>query len=321
MSAVSGRRNTLAPASLDRSHRLLEHDVELSRLGQVTLGGLAWVLGRLAAALGADELVRAEQQLACPAVDERIGEALDVARGLPEPRMKDDRRSIRRCRRAPAPSTPTSGHGCCSSSARRSGRSRRSSRGRRRLRGREDEPAPAAQGDDLVHGHVVGHEADTLTTWASRRAGARSRGRRREAGPASAALGSARRTRGSQAALEVGQQAPPEGERGRRRRLRGHPDTPRVLVVITDDHGGRQHREHDDDEGRAADHDPEHGLAHGASVPALPESRLRAKAQAEHGAAVRRVLGRDDTSVRARHLFDDREPEPRAGQLRAAVAR
>src|SRR4249919_1304639 len=65
------------------------------------------------------------------------------------------------------------------------------------LRGREDEPAPAAQGDDLVHGHVVGHEADTLTTWASRRAGARSRGTRREAGPASATLGSARRTRGS----------------------------------------------------------------------------------------------------------------------------
>src|SRR5206468_11913526 len=52
---------------------------------------LARLLARFAAARGFVQLVGAEAQLARTAVDERIAEALDVAGGLPDPRIEDDR--------------------------------------------------------------------------------------------------------------------------------------------------------------------------------------------------------------------------------------
>ena len=112
----------------------LEHEVELARLGQVALRRLAGPLLRPLAALRARlELVGAEAELAGAAVDERVGEARDVAGGLPDLRVEDDRRvERRRCRRAPAPSPRASARGCCPSAGRRSARSRRSSRARRR---------------------------------------------------------------------------------------------------------------------------------------------------------------------------------------------
>src|SRR5262249_51222283 len=76
---------------LERADVRLEHQVELTRFGEVALLPLARVLARLAAALGVLELVRAEAQLARAAVDERIAEALDVAGRLPDARVQDHR--------------------------------------------------------------------------------------------------------------------------------------------------------------------------------------------------------------------------------------
>src|SRR5581483_2827904 len=76
---------------LDRADRRLEHQVEVARLGEVALGRLARPLGRLAPALGLVELVGPETQLACAAVDERIGEAGQVPARLPRPGVLDDR--------------------------------------------------------------------------------------------------------------------------------------------------------------------------------------------------------------------------------------
>ena len=64
----------------------LEHEVELARLGEVAVGRLAGPLARLAAAARELELVGAEAELARAAVDERVGEAGDVARCLPDAR-------------------------------------------------------------------------------------------------------------------------------------------------------------------------------------------------------------------------------------------
>src|SRR5437763_11770988 len=70
---------------LHRSDRGLEHQVEVARVGQVALRRLARVLGRLAAARGLVEMVRAEAELARATVDERIREAREVATRLPGP--------------------------------------------------------------------------------------------------------------------------------------------------------------------------------------------------------------------------------------------
>jgi hypothetical protein len=70
----------------------LEHEIELTRLGEVALLGLARVLGGLAPAGRLVELVGAEAQLAGLAVDQRVGEPLEMARGLPDARVLDDRR-------------------------------------------------------------------------------------------------------------------------------------------------------------------------------------------------------------------------------------
>ena len=70
----------------------LEHQVELAGVGEIAVGALARALRRLLAALGVLELVGAKAQLAGLAVDHRVGEAGEVARGLPDPRVLDDRR-------------------------------------------------------------------------------------------------------------------------------------------------------------------------------------------------------------------------------------
>src|SRR6266566_339072 len=57
---------------LDRAERRRQHQVELARLGQVTVGRLARMLARLAAALGILELVGSEAELARPAVHEWV---------------------------------------------------------------------------------------------------------------------------------------------------------------------------------------------------------------------------------------------------------
>ena len=72
------------PRLLDGPDARLEHEVELARLGEVAVGGLARALAGLSAALLVVEVVGAEALLAGPAVDERVGEASDVARGLPD---------------------------------------------------------------------------------------------------------------------------------------------------------------------------------------------------------------------------------------------
>ena len=77
---------------LHGSNRRLEHQVELARLRQVTLGRLARALRRLAPASGVLELVGAETELAGAAVDERIGEARQMPARLPCARVLDDRR-------------------------------------------------------------------------------------------------------------------------------------------------------------------------------------------------------------------------------------
>ena len=81
---------------LERADARLEHEVEVARLGQVAVGRLAGPLRRpLAAAdllvLGIGEVVGAEALLAGPAVDQRVAEAADVAGGLPDVRVEDDR--------------------------------------------------------------------------------------------------------------------------------------------------------------------------------------------------------------------------------------
>ena len=81
--AVSGRRIDLRRVLADRAHEGLEHQVELARLGEVALGVLAGMHGGLSPAFGVLELVRPEAKLAGAAIDHRVGEALQVARGLP----------------------------------------------------------------------------------------------------------------------------------------------------------------------------------------------------------------------------------------------
>ena len=76
---------------LDRADRRLEHQVEVARLGQRALVAFAGVHRRFASALELLQMVRAEALPARAAVDERVGEAFEVARGLPHARMLEDR--------------------------------------------------------------------------------------------------------------------------------------------------------------------------------------------------------------------------------------
>src|SRR5439155_6804912 len=79
------------PGLLDGPDRRLEHQVERARLGQVALLEFAGVLGRLERALQLAEMVLAKAVLAGAAVDQRIGEAGEVAARLPDARVLDDR--------------------------------------------------------------------------------------------------------------------------------------------------------------------------------------------------------------------------------------
>ncbi len=75
---------------LDGPHEGLEHQVELPRLGELA-AALAGMAGRQDAAALLGEVVGAEAHLALLAVDERVGEAGDVPRRLPDARVHQDR--------------------------------------------------------------------------------------------------------------------------------------------------------------------------------------------------------------------------------------
>ena len=163
-------------AEVDRDARLLhradarlEHEVEVARLGQVAVGRLAGPLARPLAALRVLEVVGAEALLAELAVDERVGEAADVAGRLPDLRVEDDRRverddvvALLHHRRQPALlDVVLEQHAVVAVVV---GRAEPAVD----LRRREDEPAPLAERDDLVHRDGVGH-AVTLPTRDGRR--------------------------------------------------------------------------------------------------------------------------------------------------------
>ena len=156
---------------LDRPDRGLEHQVEVARLGQVAVGRLAGVLGRLAAAGRDVEVVGAEAQLAGAAVDQRVGEAGQVAARLPRLRVLDDRRVERHdvvalLQHRPPPlalDVVLEQHAVVAVVVARADPAVD-------LAALEDEPAPLAQRDDLVHGDgVVGHRArDASQRWRRR---------------------------------------------------------------------------------------------------------------------------------------------------------
>ncbi len=77
---------------LDRSDGRLEHQVEVARLGQVALVGFAGMLRGFAPAGELADVVGPEALLAGAAVDQRVGEARQVARGLPDAGVLEDRR-------------------------------------------------------------------------------------------------------------------------------------------------------------------------------------------------------------------------------------
>ena len=142
---------------LDRADRRLEHQVEVARVGEVAVGELAGVHRRLAAAGELLEVVGAEALLAGAAVDERIGEVREVTRGLPGARVLQDRRVQRDDvvalleHRAP----PFALHVGLQQDAVMPVVVRRADAAVD-LRAREDEAAPLAQRDDLLHrDHVV----------------------------------------------------------------------------------------------------------------------------------------------------------------------
>src|SRR5215212_3744726 len=147
---------------LHRPDRRLEHEVELARLRQVALLVLAGLLARLAAALRVLELVGAKAQLARAAVDERVAEALDVTGRLPHARMedhcgieRDDVVALQDHGLEPARLDVVLQQDAVMAVVVRRAEPAVD------LRGREDEAAPPAQRDDLlhrdgVHGHGPG---------------------------------------------------------------------------------------------------------------------------------------------------------------------
>ena len=85
--AVSGRRYAVLAASRDGADERLEHQVEVARLGQVALGCARRDASTAACRTALFEVVGAEAQLAGAAVDQRVGEAADVAGGDPDLRV------------------------------------------------------------------------------------------------------------------------------------------------------------------------------------------------------------------------------------------
>src|SRR5262249_6895258 len=110
------------------------------------------VLRRLAPALNLVELVGSEPQLAGAAVDQRVGEALDVPGRLPDAWVENDRRGdsndvVALLHHRPEPALPDVVLHQDAVMAGINGGAEAAVD----LRGREDEAAPAAQRDDLVH--------------------------------------------------------------------------------------------------------------------------------------------------------------------------
>ena len=155
---------------LHRADRGLEHQVELARLGEVAVRMVAGQLRRRLAAAdvrvlaapsrASCEVVGAEAPLAGPALDERVAEPGQVARRLPGARVLDDRRVERDDVVALLDHRPPPGAdhvvlqqhavvpvvvGVGDAAV--------------DLRRREDQAAPLAERDDLVHGHRAGHWA------------------------------------------------------------------------------------------------------------------------------------------------------------------
>ncbi len=139
---------------LERADVRLEHEVELARLGEVAVRRLARPLARLAAAARELELVGAEAELAGAAVDERVGEAGDVAGRLPDARVEDDRGvegddvvALLHHRAEPERADVVLREDAVVAVV--VGRAEAAVD----LGGREDEAAAAAEGDDRVHRH------------------------------------------------------------------------------------------------------------------------------------------------------------------------
>ena len=140
----------------DRADVGLEHQVELARLGELAAALRAAQLGVGVAAFGLDRLaqmVLAPAPLAlAEALDERVGEALEVARGLPDPRVLEDRRVERDdvvalLQHRPPPlglDVVLQQHAVVAVVV---GRAEAAVD----LRGGEDEAAPLAERDDLLH--------------------------------------------------------------------------------------------------------------------------------------------------------------------------
>src|SRR5207302_7195250 len=123
------------------------------RLRQVALRELARMPTGLAAALRVLELVGTEAELARAAVDERVGEALDVAGRLPDAGVQDHGRverddvvALEDHRLEPARFDVVLEQDAVVAVV--VGRAEAAVD----LRAREDEAAPAGQRDDLVHG-------------------------------------------------------------------------------------------------------------------------------------------------------------------------
>ncbi len=139
---------------LDGADRGLEHQVEVARLGQVALLGLAGMLGGFAPALQVPEVVGAEALPAGAAVHQGVGEAGEVPGGLPHARVLQDRRVERHDvvallqHRAPPLGLDVAlqQHPVVAEVV---GRAHPSVD----LRGGEDEAAALAQRHDLVHAH------------------------------------------------------------------------------------------------------------------------------------------------------------------------
>ena len=146
---------------LHRAHVGLEHQVEVARLGQVAAAHRADQRGVGVAALrghGLAQMVLAEAPLAlAEALHQRVGEALQVARGLPRARVHQDRGVqghdvVAAEDHRPPPLALDVGLQQHAVVAVVVGRGQPAVD----LRGREHEATPLAQGDDLVHGHGVG---------------------------------------------------------------------------------------------------------------------------------------------------------------------
>ena len=164
--AVSGRRYAFEPSLGERADRGLEHQVELARLGEIAVRRLAGLLARLAAAMRVLEPVGAKAELAGAAVDQRVGEPLDVTGGLPDERVQDHRGverhdvvALLHHRVEPARADVVLGQDAIVAVV--VGRAEAAidlGRG-------EDEAAPPGEGDDLVHRDgVARHGRPTLSS-------------------------------------------------------------------------------------------------------------------------------------------------------------